>query len=258
MLKNALYTEETFNESQGRTLLPHCCVGCNATFSLAKRIIQQGRKGLYCSTECRIRTRSKVIQVNCSNCNKLIDKLPTKTSSGVWFCSRSCSTSFNNTKRTKKCQSKKLCCRKNCNNNVDVWTENLCSFHKQNRIEKLQVGDTTTMGELRNTKSVKNQHRSSRHNILGHRARYHLKHLLQEPCFQCGYTRHVELCHIKPLRAFSDEDLVSEANHESNVVPLCPNCHWEMDHDEEMLKSIGAKWRDRTSGLPSNSLTSQV
>lgn len=257
MLKTALYTKDTFERALGSTVLEHRCVGCEAIFGLSKNLIQRGRKGLYCSTRCKIQSRTTRIHTNCSNCGIDIVKLTTKTSSGIWFCSRSCSTSYNNRKRQIG-PSKKKCCRKHCDNCVEIWTDNLCKKHKEERTTRLATGNPITVGELRNKKSVLNQHRSSRHNLLGHRARYHLKHLLSVSCFRCGYSPHVELCHIKPLRDFPDGALVSEVNNECNVVPLCPNCHWEMDHNSELLKLIGARWRDRTSGLPSNSLTSQV
>ena len=49
-------------------------------------------------------------------------------------------------------------------------------------------------------------------------------------CIKCGYDIHTETCHIKPVSAFSDDDLILDINASSNLIELCPNCHWEFDH----------------------------
>lgn len=50
------------------------------------------------------------------------------------------------------------------------------------------------------------------------------------PCKNCGYNNHVEVCHIKPVKDFLDTNFISEVNDISNLVCLCPNCHWEFDN----------------------------
>ena len=49
-------------------------------------------------------------------------------------------------------------------------------------------------------------------------------------CFKCGYTHHYEVCHIKPIHTFSPQTVIAVVNDDSNIVALCPNCHWEIDH----------------------------
>lgn len=49
-------------------------------------------------------------------------------------------------------------------------------------------------------------------------------------CNNCGYNKHVELCHIKPITSFDPSATIREVNALSNVVQLCPNCHWEFDN----------------------------
>lgn len=49
-------------------------------------------------------------------------------------------------------------------------------------------------------------------------------------CKRCGYTKHVEVCHIKPISSFPLNTLLSTVNHPDNLILLCPNCHWEFDH----------------------------
>lgn len=49
-------------------------------------------------------------------------------------------------------------------------------------------------------------------------------------CAMCGYDKHYEVCHIKPINDFPDSALVAEVNDLNNLVALCPNHHWELDN----------------------------
>ena len=49
-------------------------------------------------------------------------------------------------------------------------------------------------------------------------------------CSRCGYSKHIEVCHVKSIQDFSDNTPMSEVNALDNLVALCPNCHWELDH----------------------------
>lgn len=49
-------------------------------------------------------------------------------------------------------------------------------------------------------------------------------------CSVCCYAKHVEICHIKSVSSFPPEALLGEINDPSNLVGLCPNCHWEFDN----------------------------
>lgn len=50
-------------------------------------------------------------------------------------------------------------------------------------------------------------------------------------CHVCQYSRKVEICHIKPIKDFALTATMSEINHPDNLVALCANHHWELDHD---------------------------
>lgn len=52
----------------------------------------------------------------------------------------------------------------------------------------------------------------------------------EKSCFCCGYNKHIEVCHIKPIVEFDLNSPISTVNHKDNLVGLCPNCHWELDH----------------------------
>ncbi len=49
-------------------------------------------------------------------------------------------------------------------------------------------------------------------------------------CAKCGYDKHVEVCHIKPISSFDKSTPLGIVNGKENLMLLCPNCHWEHDN----------------------------
>jgi hypothetical protein len=49
-------------------------------------------------------------------------------------------------------------------------------------------------------------------------------------CEVCGYDKHFEICHIQAIRTFTLDTKLRVVNNPSNLVALCPNCHWEFDN----------------------------
>lgn len=49
-------------------------------------------------------------------------------------------------------------------------------------------------------------------------------------CKSCGFDKHIEACHIKPISSFPLDTKLSVINNLSNLIALCPNCHWEHDN----------------------------
>lgn len=45
----------------------------------------------------------------------------------------------------------------------------------------------------------------------------------------CGYDKHIEVCHKRPVTSFPLDAPISVVNSLDNLVGLCPNCHWEFD-----------------------------
>ena len=50
-------------------------------------------------------------------------------------------------------------------------------------------------------------------------------------CVICGYNKAVDVCHIKDIKDFPNYATVLEINSQSNLIALCKNHHWELDHD---------------------------
>lgn len=95
----------------------------------------------------------------------------------------------------------------------------ICSSINQQKYETLQ--------DVLHYRSKYGQ--SAAYNIIRGRARQAMKHITS--CQVCGYNKHVEVCHIKPISKFDHSSLISEINHPDNLYILCPNCHWEFDNN---------------------------
>jgi ribosomal protein L37AE/L43A len=99
-----LFTEQEFELAKQNTKLPLECKTCKNTFYRDKRTIRQvsmkeNRKNActFCSYKCRSKNFSEI--VSCANCGQKFEKLSKeikKSKSGNHFCSKSCSTVYNN------------------------------------------------------------------------------------------------------------------------------------------------------------------
>jgi hypothetical protein len=145
----------------------------------------------------------------CLNCNK-----ETKNPK---FCELKCSASYNNRKFPKRKNGKK--CIK-CFAELPTKRK-YCDDCSPNIID----WSTVTYKEV--TDKRKHQKNSRIRNLA--RAKYN-KSSKPKLCTNCGYDKHYEVCHIKPINSFSEDSLVSEINHLDNLKALCPNCHWELDN----------------------------
>lgn len=150
--------------------------------------------------------------MNCTNCNA--------ETSNAKFCSRSCSNSYTN-KAVPKRKRTTLCKIEGCECLTKSYRHNLCEAHWQEHL--LTRMDHQTLAEV----TYKHLHLSSAFALVRDRAR---KKFPKCPCQKCGYDKHTEVCHIKPIASFPETALVIEVNDPSNLIRLCPNCHWELDN----------------------------
>lgn len=49
-------------------------------------------------------------------------------------------------------------------------------------------------------------------------------------CRACGYSLHVEICHMRPVSDFPMTATLREVNDPANLVAFDKRCHWEYDH----------------------------
>jgi len=138
---------------------------------------------------------------HCLSCNEIITpqigRKITETKRKK-FCNRSCAASYNNIKYKKRKPIAKPIKEK-----IDI-----------SNLTKGQVFE-----KYKTWQSARSRIRLNACLILGNK----------KPCFNCGYHKHVEVCHIKAVSSYEDSSLISEINSKENLLFLCPNCHWEFD-----------------------------
>lgn len=152
-------------------------------------------------------------EISCATCSS-ITKNPK-------FCSKNCAAIFNNKIAIKRARTNKC---KTCSTLI-LASVSYCSICFKNLLNTTNVAtktklEATSVGRL-----------ASKYCRIREHARKILENLnLQKQCKSCGYNRYVETCHIKAITSFADDDLVSTINDPSNLVYLCPTCHWEFDN----------------------------
>lgn len=179
--------------------------------------------------------------IRCRCCKKL--------TANKKFCSRSCSNTINNSLSPKRKVQLRHC--KACNQQLPPRDRRrYCSKACKQRFlaEKrgwhfdVQSVESITVADL------KLRYRNSNcspsiglGSCIRHYCRKMNAKLLEElkHCQCCGYDKHVELCHIKPISAFGDDATMHDINGSCNIYILCRNHHWEFDHgmlDQNLIK----------------------
>ncbi len=150
------------------------------------------------------------------------------------FCSKSCSATMSNKNTPKRKPSIRTCNICKLSYSCVYKGKNL---HKSRNICqscRFNLNDipNRSIKYYLDLPSIKNKHPSWKSAHIRGLARSWHRELLKLPCFICGYKKHVELAHIKPISSFPETALLKEVNHKSNVVQLCPTCHWEFDNGQ--------------------------
>ena len=105
------YTDLEFENANKSDLLRFKCEFCGEIFYKTKsQFIKNSRKDYrFCSFKCKTNGSYKKVEINCSNCGKIIEKTPYQiknSKSGYVFCSSSCSASLLNTLKVRSDESK--------------------------------------------------------------------------------------------------------------------------------------------------------
>ncbi len=135
------------------------------------------------------------------------------------FCSLKCSATYTNKFYQKRKAKPQFC--KYCGKPLVGKRQTVCDECNPNIVDWMG----RTVGDIQ---------RSAKYQVSAHlrtiaRSVYE-KADLPRVCANCGYDKHVEICHIKPINSFPDDTPVAVINDLANLVALCPNCHWELDH----------------------------
>ena len=156
---------------------------------------------------------------NCNHCGK--------ETTNPKFCSKSCAAKETN--KTPKRKLLKKCSQ--CESIVRSYRSNLCEHHFQEyQKTRKEYLLNLTLAEYINRPCIKRLHISSKFAHIRGLCRSWHKALTKQPCHICGYSKHVELAHIKAVSSFDLTAKLSEVNSPDNIVQLCPNCHWEFDN----------------------------
>lgn len=152
----------------------------------------------------------------CRCCGKVIPVKDDQTAGEIRkrkFCDHSCSAKHSNTIRTR--EKSPIQVRKSGKDKVAKPTKDRCLL-------------SITKGELFSKRS---SYQSARSAIQKHARAIFVKASHNKSCRICGYDKHVEVCHIKPVAEFPDSAVImSEINNPSNLIGLCPTHHWEFDN----------------------------
>lgn len=151
----------------------------------------------------------------CANCQK-----PT---GNPQYCSRSCAAVVNNKIARKRKRKVHHCA--NCGIEMPPFKDFLRRKYCALCRIKLQSLSVKTIGYLRSTKNY-----SYNIGISDQARRIMLATDRPQICAVCGYKKHVQVSHIRAIADFPDDTTIGEINDFSNLIYLCPNCHWEYDH----------------------------
>ena len=231
-----LYTQEEYDSCSGNTKLNFQCDYCSVNFTRTKRKerFKLNTKLCFCSSECSIKycvQNRKTIEVVCIQCGKITIRTPSDIRENN-FCSRSCAASHNNKKFPKVERKIRYC--KHCKAIIDRG-KTVC----QACIDLKTVDwNKVTLGELRQKRLAQ---KNSVIRTLARKA--YLDHYGHHSCLYCGYDKYIEVAHIKPIFTHSLNTTIGEINQLDNLIGLCRNCHWELDHDHLTLEEIRKKNR---------------
>jgi len=175
-----------------------------------------------------------MISVTCENCSKEFFKNKSEAArSPRHFCSRSCANSKHNTEKAKRSKKQRTC---------TLCTKSYIQTKARRKICEVcfvppLCKDNMTLSQCKDKLSVQGKHPSwYTVHVRGHNRTKNKK--LATSCQKCGYSKHVECCHIKPVASFEGNATLAEINHVDNIVVLCRNCHWEFDHNQLSIVDI--------------------
>lgn len=207
------------------------CPYCGST-NLSKQGYKNGRRTWKCVQCTRKHTEGarlrrvpkQSVSKACLHCGK--------QTTNPKFCSQSCATTYSNLHHRERYEkTRKLRYCKHCGIKVEGrrTTCDNCNMHNVN-------WETKTVGEIADKASYQV------HAHIRQRARYrYRKSDRPKYCVNCGYDKHIEICHIRAIADFPIETNVAEINDLKNLVALCPNCHWELDNDTLTIEEIRRK-----------------
>jgi hypothetical protein len=197
---------------------------------------------------------------HCLNCGEILyvkNNQKVADVRGQKFCNKSCAAQYNNKLYPKRTVGAILSCSsgdsvsricKRCGNEFEVgrypngkprWKRHCSSCVSEVRSEKSKASckrkgtalpkavEDMTKRELRDHYTWHLHYKTT---IGRHAKKVFSLSGKEKVCQNCGFIHGIQVCHIKGIAKFTDDTTISEINNPSNLVPLCPNCHWLFDH----------------------------
>lgn len=214
-----------------KTTINLICNNCQKSYSklltLHNASLKRGDKNVFCSIKCvgKFKSKYKSINTKCTYCQiSIIKKISGFKKIKNPFCSTKCAAIYNNTIYPKKplqgsCRICKVIISK---------SRKLCSdcfkFGKH-----LRNGKRPRDQSIKELSTISGQHQNKYGQIRQLARKLLITFHIEKKCKICNYSNYVECCHIKAIKNFSENTLISDVNHIKNLVWLCPNHHKELD-----------------------------
>ena len=138
------------------------------------------------------------------------------------FCSKTCAAIVNNKKFPKRSKHKKKYFCKVCGIKVP-YRRTLCDEHNPQKRDWSKITLKDVVPPIGGGFNRYNRVRDAARRTYRNSDR-------PKKCEYCGYDKYYEICHMKPIHLFSLDTTISVINDISNLIALCPNCHWELDN----------------------------
>ena len=158
--------------------------------------------------------------ITCGYCGKGFERRVCRITE-MNYCSQSCAAKYNNRLYPKRRKRVYRCLE--CGVEISAGAKKCQSCYSVDQRLDLQ---NLTLGQLYQRRGGKYARRNA-HSAIRSWAR---KPRRAGACSVCGYNKHTEVCHIQDICSFPESVTIAEINHPSNLVELCRNCHWELDH----------------------------
>jgi len=152
----------------------------------------------------------------CKNC-----KQKSISRHGIRFCSISCAATFNNKRRNWNPNQKPQYLCKKCKKKIRAGSKH-CAYCRPGGLVDWSQRTLDGLSHL----TAFNKGRA----IRDHSNNVYKRSNKPKVCVWCGYNKHYDVCHIKPINQFSGSTPLSVVNSLNNLVALCKNHHWEFDH----------------------------
>ena len=167
----------------------------------------------------------------CNNCNEELTKRHQ-----LKFCSMNCAAKYNNVKYPKRLPAAtKKCKSADCEELVQISKRRqFCGtcIGNNKHLQGFYRGDITIQEAI-------SRLGANRYDIIRANCSNLYKNEKRNPlCQNCGYNKHIEICHIHPISSFPKETKMTVVNSRENILCLCPNCHWEFDNNLLDLKDL--------------------